>query len=311
MRTLITLPDDRQEPARQQMGWERAHRTLAEWNSRRWKPGVPTADWRAEIAEDASMRLLEGELVEQARAEVQAHAARAPRDPDGFVGWFEDLEHTGPGQHDALFDWIADSATLDDLRWFLEQEISGEAGFDDLVAHTQVQMPVQAKLELARNYWDEMGRGDARAMHGPLLQRLADELGVAGNFRTALTAPLALSNVMSAMAANRRYAYHSIGALGAIELTAPARAAKVTAALKRLNVRPKARQYFAVHATLDVRHSEAWNREVLHPLVAGNPDCAVAIAEGALIRLTCGAHCFDAYKAHLWGDRTPAMRRAS
>lgn len=306
MSRLIPLP----EPRRHDIDLDAAHRTLAEWNQSRWKPGLPSMNWRTEIAEDAEMRLLEGEVMERARVVTVERAAQAPTDPDGFVEWFEALEHNGPGQRDPLFEWLAESATLDDLRWFLAQELSGEAGFDDLVASTQTQMPVQAKLELARNYWDEMGRGDSRAMHGPMLQHLAFELGVADDVGAALTQPLALANLMAAMAANRRYAFHSVGALGVIELTAPGRAAKVTAALKRLGVRPKARQYFAVHAVLDVRHSEAWNREVLRPLVAADPDRAQAIAEGALIRLDCGKACFGVYRAHLWGGAAP-LRRAS
>ena len=56
---------------------------------------------------------------------------------------------------------------------------------------------------------------------------------------------------------------------------------------------------FALHATLDVKHSEAWNREVLRPLVAENPDVAAAIAEGALMRLAAGARCFERYRKEL------------
>ena len=88
--------------------------------------------------------------------------------------WFEDLENTGPGQRDPLFPWLAAHATLVQMRWFLRQEIGGEAGFDDLVALAQLRLPDRAKLELARNYWDEMGRGDARGMHGPMLARLGN-----------------------------------------------------------------------------------------------------------------------------------------
>ncbi len=62
------------------------------------------------------------------------------------------------------------------MRWFLQQEVAGEAGFDDLVAMCQVKMPTQAKLELARNYWDEMGRGAEAGMHGPMLDQLAKAL---------------------------------------------------------------------------------------------------------------------------------------
>ena len=35
-------------------------------------------------------------------------------------------------------------------------------------------------------------------------------------------------------------------------------------------------------------------------LVEDDPDRAPLLAEGALMRLTCGERCFDAYRAHLW-----------
>ena len=34
---------------------------------------------------------------------------------------------------------------------------------------------------------------------------------------------------------------------------------------------------------------------------------APLLAEGALMRLTCGARCFDAYRAHLWSARSMRM----
>ena len=80
------------------------------------------------------------------RASVAARAAQAPRDPDGFVAWFEELEHTGPGQNDPLFPWLAETATMDEMRWFLTQEVAGEAGFEDLAAITQVRLSQRAKL---------------------------------------------------------------------------------------------------------------------------------------------------------------------
>jgi hypothetical protein len=104
---------------------------------------------------------------------------------------------------------------------------------------------------------------------------------------------------MIALACNRDYAYQSIGALGAIELTAPGRAALVNAGLQRLEVPGQARRYFALHATLDLKHSAAWNAEVLAPLVAELPECAHAIAEGALMRLSAGERCFERYRHEL------------
>ena len=57
--------------------------------------------------------------------------------------WFEELAGNGPGQGDSLFPWLATTCSLSEMRWFLAQEIAGEAGFDDLIAMTLVGMPAR------------------------------------------------------------------------------------------------------------------------------------------------------------------------
>ena len=277
------------------------HRRLAAFNAKRFTPGLPTDGWQTDVEEEAELRCLEGRWLETFRSRVASRAADAPRDADGFVSWFEELERTGPGQGDMLFPWLADHATIEQVRWFLTQEVAGEAGFDDLAAITQVRLPQAAKLEIARNYWDEMGRGNPKGMHGPMLDRLSHSLGLTPDLQTTVWQSLALANTMAGLAANRRYAFHSVGALGVIEQTAPSRAGLVAQGLKRLGVANDDRHYFDLHAVLDVKHSAAWNAEALHPLVAAAPELASAIAEGALMRLECGAACFARYREELWG----------
>jgi hypothetical protein len=276
------------------------HRKLAHWNRERLAPQFPSRDWSASIERDAHMLWLESGFLEDLRAQIIDAAQQAPTDPDGFIAWFEQLKHVGPGQGDPLFPWLAEEASRDELRWFFEQEAAGEAGFDDLVAYTQVKLPTPAKLELARNYWDEMGRGNIKGMHGPMLAALVDTLDVDPVIENTVWESLALANAMTAMATNRRYAWHSVGALGAIELTAPGRSAMVAKGLRRIGLSGSERRYFDLHAVLDVKHSEDWNREALRPSVEEDPRRATAIAEGALMRLACGERCFDRYRKVLW-----------
>ncbi|RKH09628.1 iron-containing redox enzyme family protein [Corallococcus sp. CA053C] len=278
---------------------ERLHRTLLRFNHSRLAPGFPTGGWRADVQAETQLRLLEGEYVEAERQRMAAWAAEAPEDADGFIAWFEDLKETGPGQQDPLFPWLAKQASLEQMRWFLTQEVAGEAGFDDLVALTQLQLPTQAKLELARNYWDEMGRGREDAMHGPMLAEMATKLGLKPTDEDTVWEAHALANLLCAFAFNRRYTYQAVGALGIVEETAPGRTACVNEGLKRLGFDMRVRRYYAVHSTLDVKHSETWNREVLRPLVAANPACARPLAEGALLRLSAGAKCFERYRREL------------
>ncbi|MGZ8998620.1 MAG: iron-containing redox enzyme family protein [Allosphingosinicella sp.] len=275
-------------------------RALANWNHIRLAPTLPSLDWQKRLDADHRMLRLEGAFLEELRAAAAARAARAPTDVEGFIGWFEDLAETGAGQKDPLFPWLADEAGVEDFKYFLGQEAAGEAGFDDLTAMTQVKVPAEAKMELANNYWDEMGRGNPKGVHGPMLDGLIDELGLEAKIEDTVWESLALANAMTAMATTRRYAWHSIGALGVIELTAPGRSRAVADGLKRLGFGGKARRYFELHAVLDVKHSRDWNEKVLKPLVAEDPRRATAIAEGALIRLDTGCRCFERYRQILW-----------
>ena len=275
---------------------------LARWNRERLTPGYGADDWQHALDKDMRMLRLEGAFIEELLSEVREEAASVPRQADAFIAWFENLKEAGPGQNDPLFPWLAAEADRDQLRWFFEQEAAGEAGFDDLVAMTQVKLPVRPKLELARNYWDEMGRGAAAGMHGPMLDRLVETLSVDPAIETTAWESLCLANAMTAMATTRRHAWRSVGALGVIELTAPGRSAMVAKGLRRIGLSDRERRYFDLHAVLDIKHSEAWNKEALYPAVTEDPDRAVLIAEGALIRLRCGERCFARYRSILWDN---------
>ncbi|WP_010545422.1 iron-containing redox enzyme family protein [Sphingomonas elodea] len=298
---MATLARDVVSPPRSQFLTDSFQRGLAHWNRERLEPGFPSDDWQRRFERDVRMERLQGAFVEELRAEVADEAAAAPTDVDGFIAWFEGLQATGPGQGDPLFPWLAEHADRDQLRWFFEQEAAGEAGFDDLVAMTQVKLPTRPKLELARNYWDEMGHGTEKGMHGPMLDALVETLAVTPVIEHTMWESLCLANAMTAMASSRRYAWHSVGALGVIELTAPGRSAATAEGLKRVGLSPREARYFTLHAVLDIKHSEDWNREAIRPAVEQDPRRATAMAEGALIRLRCGARCFEAYRDRLWG----------
>lgn len=297
---MATQPTFTQREQRSQFLTDEFQRGLAKWNRERLAPQFPSEDSTHIRDRDFRMLRLEIAFLEELRSAVTEEAAQVPTGTDDFIAWFEGLKETGAGQGDALFPWLAETATREELRWFFEQEAAGEAGFDDLVAYTQVKLPPAPKLELARNYWDEMGRGNAKGMHGPMLHALAETLEVDPAIDTTVWESLALANAMTAMATNRHYAWHSVGALGVIELTAPGRSAYVARGLRRIGLSERERRYFELHAVLDIKHSEDWNREALRPLVDEDPRRATAIAEGALMRLLCGKRCFDRYRRHLW-----------
>lgn len=276
------------------------HLKLAHFNRRRLDPKIPSSFWREEIIHEEVYRTLEHQMLELEITEIApmtdaiSHLSLTGKQ---FVEWFEALKEIGPGQHDTLFDYLEHDADIDQFRWFIRQEVAGEAGFDDLAALTQIKMPVRAKLEIARNYWDEMGRGNERGMHGPMLSKLAEELDIhSSEIDDIVPEALALANLLIGFAVNRNYAYHSLGALGAVELTAPHRALKVHGGLKRLGLSGTAQRYYLLHSTIDLKHSVDWNREVIAPIIDRCPELALPIAEGALARLEAGARCYLRYR---------------
>ena len=278
------------------------HRQLAHFNVARIAVATPVPGWLESLGVELDYRIAEIRYLEGLRLQVAPLLLQLPASTDAFIDWFEQLAVRGPGQQHALFDWLAHSATLAQMRWFLTQEAAGEAGFDDLLAYTQVKLPVQAKLECARNYWDEMGHGKESAMHGQMLEHMVGALGLQPSIDTTVWEALALSNTMIGLATTRRYTYQSLGALGVIELTAPGRVKKVSSGMKRLGLDGRMRAYFDLHAALDVSHAKAWIREIIRPLVNAEPSCAQFIAEGALMRLVCGARCFERYGSEMQFD---------
>lgn len=285
------------------------HQQLARFNLSRVAVSVPDTQWQDALQTEMDFRLAEGHFLESLRAEIAPRLPDPNLDTDGFVCWFEDLLQTGPGQQHPLFDWLAEHATLEDMRWFLTQEAAGEAGFEDLIAYTQIKLPPQAKLECARNFWDEMGHGKQAAMHAQMLEGMVEELALQPVIENTVWEALALSNTMLGMATSRRYTYHSLGALGAIELTAPQRVGKVSKGMQRLGLSKRVRAYFDLHAALDVAHARAWIREIIRPLAEADPACRQFMAEGALMRLECGARCFDRYSRE-FGLNGSALRAA-
>ena len=152
------------------------HQQLSHFNVRRITPAFPVAHWLADLGTEFSWRMAGGHYLESLRELVAPLLPDEDGNTDNFINWFESLAAVGPDQQHTLFDWLAQSATLEQMRWFLAQEVAGEAGFDDLLAYTQVKLPVQAKLECARNYWDEMGHGRQSAMHWQMLDRIVQQL---------------------------------------------------------------------------------------------------------------------------------------
>jgi hypothetical protein len=193
-----------------------------------------------------------------------------------------------------IYDWLAEQADRDEIVEFLSIEGGPDGGFDDLVAACQIGLDGAAKLELARNYWDEMGNGALDRIHTELHRKLSRVLGLACPRREELPVEALERSVLSGLlATNRRFQPEMVGALGLLELQAGPRCRKVVAALRRIGAGDDALDFYAVHAEVDPRHGKDWVDNVVAPF-AGDPRWAPGIVRGARWRWIVNAGFFDA-----------------
>jgi hypothetical protein len=192
-----------------------------------------------------------------------------------------------------IYEWVATDASWDELVDFLALEGGPDAGFDDLVAACQVGLRGEPKLELARNYWDEMGRGDLDEIHTELHHDLCEAIDMPHVPRAELpTSALLRSSLGGILATNRALQPEMVGALGLLELQAGPRCRQVVKAFERLDAPAGAYPFYVEHRDVDPHHGKAWLDNAITPL-AGDPRWAAGMVRGARWRAAANAVFFS------------------
>jgi hypothetical protein len=186
-----------------------------------------------------------------------------------------------------IYEWLAESATIEELVDFVSHEGGPDADFDDLVALCQVGLQGLPKLTLAANYWDEMGRGDLGAVHTELHTKMAAALGVRSvPIRELPLAALERKALNGYLATNRALQPELVGSLGLLECQAGPRCRRVVRAMRRLGVSTEALPFYEEHALADPRHGKDWLEGAVVPLVDARPEWGPRIVMGAAWRAT-------------------------
>jgi pyrroloquinoline quinone (PQQ) biosynthesis protein C len=185
----------------------------------------------------------------------------------------------------AVYKWLANDAEWPEMVRFLALEGGPDAGFDDLVAACQVGLSGAPKMELAVNYWDEMGNGDPSAVHTTLHDQLVEAIGMP---RIPVTeqpvSALARTALGGLLATNRWLQPEMLGALGLIELQAGPRCRLVLNGFERCGAPAAAYPFYEVHAEVDPRHGKDWLEKAIVPTVTDHPEWGERILRGAAWR---------------------------
>ena len=199
-----------------------------------------------------------------------------------------------------VYRWLARAANWDAVLDFLALEGGPDAGFDDLVAACQIGLTGAPKMELATNYWDEMGNGDPAEVHTTLHDQLVEAVAMPDvPLAEQPTTALARAAFGGLLATNRWLQPEMLGALGLIELQAGPRCRLVLQALERCAAPAGAFPFYEVHAEVDPRHGKDWLDHAITPTLAAHPEWGERIVRGALWRSAVNAAFLDELAALL------------
>ncbi len=207
----------------------------------------------------------------------------------------------------AAYTWLAKQASWEQVVDFLALEGGPDGGFDDLVAVCQIGLSGSAKLELAKNYWDEMGRGDASGVHTTMYEQLVEAIAMPTIPRTQLPVQaLERAALGGLLTTNRWLQPEMLGALGLLELQAGPRCRLVLQAFDRLGAPAGAYPFYAEHAEVDPVHGKDWIDKAIRPTAAASPAWGPRMVKGAWWRATVNLQFFAAVQESLLEESVAA-----
>lgn len=219
-----------------------------------------------------------------------------PQKAEKYVDWLIEMIQAHPAYYHPFYEkYLSKYASLDDLCQFLIQESTIDTRFDDFLAMLQIGTDGGIKMEIASNYWDEMGNGSPSKMHVTMFARTMVNLGIDPKVCEELltTEALVCGNLSTMVCYQRKHFYKGIGYFAATEYMTPRRFKHILTALKRNGRHLADAEYHQEHIAIDAIHAQNWFKNVIVPLVDKEPETVFEMTRGALYRLNTSKRYLD------------------
>ncbi|WP_239312249.1 iron-containing redox enzyme family protein, partial [Frankia sp. Cj3] len=187
--------------------------------------------------------------------------------------------------------YLEHEASLPEIALFVAAEELVDGRFDDLVALAQVGLSGAAKMTIAENYWDEMGRGDPSQVHTRLFASssayMSSLLAAHGAGIDDLECAEIYENACLLMSygIHRHLTPRGLGAMGVLEQSASPRFEAMVRGCARAGVPDTAIEYQRLHIHVDADHGKEWLENVLLALAGTSPAVLREICLGVCIRV--------------------------
>lgn len=215
--------------------------------------------------------------------------ANIPADGEGFVDWLLNRLEQHPSNGHPLYEYLESEASVENFEIFFQSEIIVNSMFEEFIALTQLGAPAYIKIELAKNYWDEMGNGVDQKVHTEMFQKLLNHFGLrqVDLDRVANANPVALAqgNLFLMLSMQRKHFHETMGLLGAGEYLVPKRYQKVVDGARRVGLTDDTLEFYIEHIGIDTDHADEWFRNAIVPTVNRQPEVRLDMARGAYYRM--------------------------
>ncbi len=257
-------------------------------------PDAPTAEGSV-IIHEVTRLLEDATLSAEDRRVKPGLIDEAPTDGKEYLSWLkrQAREHR-VFKHPYYREFISNHATREDLRSYVIQESVVDGRFDDLLAMMQVGSSGEAKMEIAANFWDEMGNGDPDQVHTYLFNKIFEVFDITeSELERGITANALLSGNLAVLLCRYRQLYpEAVGFLGMTEWLVPDRFIHVVHAWNRLGLPDVGIVYHRLHIKVDSLHAAGWFHNIVVPSVTSEA-MRRGIARGSLLRLNTSARYLD------------------
>lgn len=266
-------------------------------------PSVEHVDRETQpILRDVAARLEQAVLAHELAAIPAGLITDYPTEGRAYVRWLKRLVGDHPAsQHPFYNSYLRDRASAACIRFFLAQETNLDPRFDDILALMQVGVTGAEKMEIANNYYDEMGCGVPSDVHTAMFADTLRCMRIDPGYVAANLLPEAKisGNLSACLALSRRHYFKATGYFGVTEYLAPRRFRRLTDAWQRLGLPPAGIRYHDLHVGIDAGHAAGWFQNVIAPAVEADPRVGREIAAGAVIRLNSSQQYLNALQSHL------------
>ena len=271
--------------------WRTAQYLLYHWNMEELTRSTPSLDYGRTVRQILRNQLLaiqEEGWLRKLSAQLCSFADR----PIDLM--LQELQQRAEAhrinRHPLLQEMALHGLPKDGVSLFLNNYYVNNRVFHLHMAALALMAPLEARAEIAQNFYDEMGEGDLTRAHPVLYLRNFDPLG-RPDVIDPLPESLDLLNSKIYCGLHCGDASTGLGGFGFLEVTMPTQMEAILTGLKKSGFEDRELEFWRIHITLDAIHGESWFESMSQ--IVKTPEQARNALFGGLLLLDARASVYD------------------